>query len=111
MNTTISFAANSFVPSAPSRRLVNKEVSVTGLYFRPSRRDERHIKGYPKRMEYEGREYTFVESGLRYLLQKGQQLFEVFDMTDGERDYRLKFDTNANVWTLVGVKESSHAVA
>jgi hypothetical protein len=94
-----------------NRQLVNKEVNVTSLYFRPARRDERHIKGYPKRMEYEGREYTFVESGLRYLLKKGQQLFEVFDMTDGERDYRLKFDPNEHIWTLIGVKESNHAAA
>lgn len=88
-----------------TRRLVNEEVNVTGMYFRSARPDDRHIKGYPKRMEYEGREYTFVESGLRYLIQKGQQLIEVFDMTDGSRDYRLKFDTAAHVWTLVGVSE------
>lgn len=97
--------------STPVRKLVNKEVSVTSLYFRPTAHDDRHIKGYPKRMEYEGREYTFVESGLRYLLKKGQQLFEVFDMTDGTRDFRLKFDPDAHSWTLIGVKESNHAIA
>jgi hypothetical protein len=94
-----------------NRRLVNEEVSVTGLYFRQAQKDNRHLKGYPKRMEYQGREYTFVESGLRYLIQKGQQLIEVFDMTDGTADYRLKFDTSDNVWTLVGVKEGSHVIA
>lgn len=94
-----------------TRRLVNQEVNVTGLYFRQAPTDERHVKGYPKRMEYQGREYTFVETGLRYLLRKGQQLFEVFDMTDGICDYRLKFDTEAHVWTLVGVKEVYHANA
>lgn len=92
-----------------NRRVINKEVSVTGLYFRSARPDDRHIKGYPKRMEYEGREYTFVESGLRYLVRKGQELIEIFDMTDGRRDYRLKFDTTAHVWTLIGVRDSSHA--
>lgn len=83
-------------------RLINKEVTVTSVYFRPGR----HLKGFPKRMEYDGREYTFVESGLRYLMQKGQQLFEVFDMTDGSQDYRLKFDKQAHIWTLVGVREN-----
>jgi hypothetical protein len=92
-----------------TRRLVNEEVNVSSLYFRASRPDDRHIKGYPKRMEYEGREYTFVESGLRYLIRKGQELIEVFDMTDGIRDFRLKFDTTARVWTLVGVIEGRHA--
>jgi hypothetical protein len=94
-----------------STQLINKEVSVTGLYFRPATTDERPLKGYPKRMEYEGREYTFIESGLRYIMKKGQELFEVFDMTDGTLDYRLKFDTAGHVWTLVGVREGSHAIA
>jgi hypothetical protein len=62
-------------------------------------------------MEYEGREYTFVESGLRYLVQKGQQLFEIFDMTDGVQDYRLKFDSDAHIWTLIGTRENYNAVA
>ncbi|HEX8182162.1 MAG TPA: hypothetical protein VF575_01010 [Candidatus Saccharimonadales bacterium] len=88
-------------------RVINKEVNVTSVYFRPGR----HLKGFPKRMEYEGREYTFVESGLRYLVQKGQQLFEIFDMTDGAQDYRLKFDTDAHVWTLIGVRENNHVTA
>ena len=88
-------------------RVINKEVNVTSVYFRPGR----HLKGFPKRMEYEGREYTFVESGLRYLMQKGQQLFDIFDMTDGIQDFRLKFDTDAHVWTLVGVKENTNVLA
>jgi hypothetical protein len=94
-----------------NRQLVNEEVSVTGLYFRPASKTSRPIKGYPKRMEYQGREYTFLESGLRYLIHKGQQLIEVFDMTDGTDDFRLKFDTEDHVWTLVGVREGHHAIA
>lgn len=89
------------------RLIVNKEVTVTSLYFRPGR----DIKGYPKRMEYEGREYTFLESGLRCLIKKGQQLFEIFEMTDGAWNYRLKFDTGAHIWTLIGMSEQNRAVA
>jgi len=90
-----------------SRTVVNEEVSITGMYFRPGR----HLKGFPKRMEYGGREYTFIESGLRYLVNKGQQLIEIFDMTDGTRDFRLKFDADQHVWTLVGVRENNHVAA
>ncbi len=96
-----------YLNSAADRKVINKEVSVTSVYFRPGR----HMKGFPKRMEYEGREYTFIESGLRYLVQKGQQLIEIFDMTDGDQDYRLKFDPAAHIWTLIGVKENNHAIA
>ncbi len=98
---TVSFA------TTRSPRIINEEVSITSVYFRPGR----HMRGFPKRMEYEGREYTFIESGLRYLIHKGQQLFEVFDMTDGNQNYRLKFDTGENIWTLVGIKEASHVAA
>lgn len=103
MNTTTDQIQNS--------HLVNKEVTVTGLYFRPAKSDERPLKSYPKRMEYEGREYTFIESGLRYLMQKGQELIEVFDMSDGTNGFRLKFDSSAHEWTLVGVWEGRHAAA
>ena len=90
-----------------NKTVINKEVSVTSVYFRPGP----HLKGYPKRMEYEGREYTFLESGLRYLVRKGQQLFEVFDMTDGSQEYRLKFDANDQAWTLIGIKDGGHVTA
>ncbi len=87
--------------------VINEEVTVTSVYFRPGR----NLKGYPKRMQYEGREYTFVESGLRYLVRKGQQLIEIFDMSDGIREYRLKFIPDNNSWTLVGTREAQHVAA
>ena len=90
-----------------NKRLINQEVYVTSVYFRPGR----HLKGFPKRMEFEGREYTFIESGLRYLVRKGQELIEIFDMTDGTSDYRLRFDRDDQAWTLIGIKEGSHAAA
>jgi len=83
-----------------NRVTINKEVIVPEMYFRAHDQGRGDLKSYPRRMEYEGREYTFMD-GLRYLVQKGQQLVQVFDMTDGAKDYRLKFDTLARSWTLV----------
>ncbi|HSX16517.1 MAG TPA: hypothetical protein VLH86_00245 [Patescibacteria group bacterium] len=83
-----------------NRVTINKEVSVPELYFRAQGQSRGDLKSYPRRMEYEGREYTFMD-GLRFLIQKGHDLVQVFDMTDGARDYRLKFDTMAKSWTLV----------
>ncbi len=80
-----------------NRVTINKEVFVPELYFT---NDTPELKTYPRRMEYEGREYTFMD-GLRYLVHKGQQLVQVFDMTDGQRAYRLQFDANQAAWTLV----------
>ena len=90
-----------------SRVTINKEVSVTALYFR----NNGHMKSFPKRMEYNGQEYTFVESGLRFLVRKGQQLTQIFDMTDGSSQYRLKFNNREQLWTLVDITESPRAFA
>lgn len=80
-----------------NRIAVNKEVNVTALYFRG-----RQLESFPKRMEFNGREYTFMD-GLRYLVHKGQRLIRVFDMTDGTRDYRLNLDVRQQSWTLVDI--------
>ena len=79
-----------------NRIAIQKEVNVPELYFK----NEGRLKTFPRRMEFDGREYTFMD-GLRYLVQKGQNLIQVFDMTDGSRDYRLQFDDNQHSWTLV----------
>jgi hypothetical protein len=90
-----------------NRVAINKEVSVTALYFH----NNGQLKSFPKRMEYEGREYTFIESGLRFLVQKGQQLTQIFDMTDGNTNYRLKFNDREQLWTLIDMSESPRAYA
>lgn len=90
-----------------NRVTINKEVSVTAVYFR----GHGAVKSFPKRMEYDGREYTFAESGLRYLIHKGQRLIQIFDMTDGMAHYRLKFNDGDNLWTLVDISETPRAMA
>ena len=79
-----------------NRVLIAREVNVPELYFK----NEGRLTAFPRRVELDGREYTFMD-GLRYLVQRGQQLIQVFDMTDGARDYRLQFDSGRHSWTLV----------
>ena len=79
-----------------NRVVIAREVNVPELYFK----NEGHLTAFPRRVELDGREYTFMD-GLRYLVQKGQRLIQVFDMTDGARDYRLQFDDSQRSWTLV----------
>jgi len=40
---------------------------------------------------------------LRYLVQKGRQTVQLFDMTDGSSKYRLRFDPSEELWTLVSI--------
>ncbi len=82
-----------------------KEIEITSVYFRNSPNKNR-FESFPKRMIYDGREYTFAEDGWRYLVQKGQELIKLFDMSDGENQYRLRLDPGDR-WTLIGVKSNA----
>lgn len=79
-----------------------QEVQITSVGFRTSPSKQR-FETYPRRMVYGGQEYTFLEDGLRYLVKKGQELIRLFDVSDGQHDYRLRVD-EANHWTLVSMK-------
>jgi len=88
-----------------TRNAINKEVNITAWYFR----NRSGLTSYPKRMEYDRQEYTFAE-GLRYLVQKGRQAVQLFDMTDGTSKYRLKFDPSQELWTLVSITNAPRAL-
>ena len=85
-------------------QVVNEQVDVTALYFRKSKAG---IKSFPKRIEYEGEALTFVESGLQILVNKGQELIELFTMTDGTSDYRLRHDVMEKSWTLMTISQNA----
>jgi hypothetical protein len=88
-----------------TRETINKEITITAWYFR----NRHQLTSFPKRMEYNRREYTFAE-GLRYLVQKGgRSAVQLFDMTDGNAKYRLRFDNLQQTWTLVSITNSRAA--
>lgn len=80
-----------------------QEIEITSVYFRNSSDDKQHLESFPRRMVWGGREYNFLEDSWRYLVQKGQELIKLFDVSDGQAQYRLRLDPG-NHWTLVGVK-------
>lgn len=82
--------------------VINNEIEITSVYFRNNPAKQR-FESYPKRMVYRGREYTFMESGMRYLIQKGHDFIKLFDMSDGQSSFRLRLDSQ-NHWTLVAMK-------
>ena len=81
-----------------SLAFINKEVSVSSYYFQQNK----NFKSFPKQIELDGTRYTFIENGLRLLVRKGQQLVELFDMTDGRHTYRLRLESGH--WTLVSMR-------
>ena len=85
---------------------INKDVSVVAYYFRNT--GER-LRCFPKRIEWEGRRVDFSETGLRHPTKKGQRMVHVFDMTDGNADYRIEFDAERLTWTLISIADTSYA--
>jgi hypothetical protein len=78
----------------------NRQVDVTALYFT---NNNGRVKSFPKRIELDEDVFTFVESGLQILVQTAAGVVRIFEMTDGQRNFRLKND-QAHGWTLVSVK-------
>jgi hypothetical protein len=85
---------------------INKEVSIVAFYFK---NNARRLRCFPKRMEYDGRRVDFTETGLVHPTKKGHRMIHVFDMTDGNADYRLEFDAQALSWTLVAITDTNYA--
>ena len=74
--------------------VLNQEVNVTSYYFTKGRT-------FPRRIQIDNNELVFIESGLRCLVKKGQELIEIFNMSDGRDQYRLKFEPSNMHWTLL----------
>jgi hypothetical protein len=79
--------------------VANKEIEITSFNFRNDPSKQR-FESFPRRMVYEGREYTFMESGMHYIVKKGQDFIRLFDVSDEDTMYRLRVD-GQNHWTLV----------
>jgi hypothetical protein len=79
---------------------INTKVKVVAA-FRPDT-DIGHTV-MPKKMFYGGREIVFTTLGLYHPTTKGKRMIHVFDVSDGESDYRLEFDAERLSWTLVAI--------
>ena len=74
----------------------NTPINVSAFWF------DRHCETVPKRIEFEGHSYTFVDSGLRYHIKRGANIICLFDLTDGESLFRLRRDNNS-AWNLLSI--------
>lgn len=80
-----------------TKSIINEEVAVTAVSFR------RNFEPIPTRIEYKGRAYIFIDSGMRYLVKNGERISQLFDMTDGTTNFRLRNESGASNWTLVAM--------
>ncbi|MBC7746693.1 hypothetical protein H7Y40_01785 [Pedobacter sp.] len=82
-----------------SKTIINEEVAVTAVSF------HRNFDTIPTRIEYKGQAYTFLDSGMRYLVKNGERMSRLFDMTDGTTSFRLRNESGASNWTLVAITQ------
>lgn len=85
---------------------INKDVNIVAYYFKNS---SERLRCFPKRMEYDGRRVDFTETGLVHPTKQGQRTIHVFDMTDGNADYRLEFDAQQLTWKLIAITDTQYA--
>lgn len=81
------------------RQILNQEINVTSLYFL----NRQPMRSLPRRIEFAGRAYNFLESGLEYQIKHGDQVVSLFDMSDGSTSYRIKFDSLKAKWFLISM--------
>ncbi len=72
----------------------DQEINVVSYYFNTSR-------CFPRQIEVGGERLSFLETGLRCLVQKGQDLIQIFNMSDGQKLYRLSFEPSNRTWKLL----------
>lgn len=74
---------------------INEQVNVTAIGFR------KNLVAYPRRMEFRGVTYNFIDAGIRCLVRRGSAIAEVITLTDGIASYLLKTDNISGGWTLL----------
>jgi len=80
-----------------SRVDVNEQVNVTVIGFR------KNLAAYPRRMEFRGQTYNFIDAGLRCLVRQGSFIAEFLTLSDGIANYHLRKDDSCSNWTLLSI--------
>lgn len=80
-----------------NRITINEQVAITQIGFK------KNLTPYPRRMEFRGTIYEFLDAGLRCLVQSGNHAAEIITMTDGQRQFQLRSDNRGGNWTLLSI--------
>jgi hypothetical protein len=79
-------------------KTINREVEINAFTFAT----KKGFQSIPQIITVDNQRYSFVDSGLRYIVQQGHHLIRLFDMTDGKNTFRLRNENDQ--WTLVSIK-------
>ncbi len=78
--------------------IINESVAVTMMGFK------KNLAAYPRRMEFRGVIYDFIDAGLRCLVRKGSHITEVLTLSDGSSYFHMRSDNHGGNWTLVSIE-------
>ena len=78
---------------------INSPVTITAIGF------SRNMQAYPRRMEFNGASYNFIDAGLRTVIRSGERIAQILTMSDGASDYRLRSDNRGGSWTLLSISQ------
>lgn len=76
---------------------VNQEVIISAMGFK------KNLTAYPRRMEYAGTTYDFIDSGLSCIVRHGERIAQILTTSDGSRIFRLRSDAKDGIWTLLSM--------
>lgn len=74
---------------------INSPVSVTAMAF------GRDMQPIPKRMEWAGRTYQFIDRGIRVVSRRGESSMSTVTMSDGNQSFCLR--QAGGSWTLLSI--------
>ncbi len=80
-----------------TKTIINKEVSVTRVGFK------KNLMAYPRRVEYEGTTYDFIDAGISCIVRSGEHIAQILTLTDGRSQFRLRSDNRGGRWTLLSI--------
>ena len=80
-----------------TKTIINKEVTVTRVGFK------KNLMAYPRRVEYEGDTYDFIDAGISCIVRSGEHIAQILTLTDGRSQFRLRSDNRGGAWTLLSI--------
>ena len=80
-----------------TKTIINKEVNVTRVGFK------KNLMAYPRRVEYEGTTYDFIDAGISCIVRSGEHIAQILTLTDGRSQFRLRSDNRGGAWTLLSI--------
>ena len=76
---------------------INELVNVLTLGFK------KDLSAYPRRIEYQGSTYDFIDAGIRCIIRHGGRIAEILTLSDGRANFRLRSDNRGGCWTLLSI--------